>query len=51
MDEEWLASLATGSSYYFAEALERVALDDEIEDKDVTLPLQSLGLYCVPTLF
>ena len=40
MQKEWIASLAAGSSYYFAEALECVGLDDdgEIEDTDVTLP-------------
>ena len=40
MQKEWIASLAEGSSYYFAEALECVSLDDgdEIEDTDVTLP-------------
>ena len=38
--KEWIASLADSSSYYFAEALECVSLDelDEIEDIDVTLP-------------
>ncbi len=44
MQKDWLASLAAGSSYYFAEALECVSIDDEIEDADVTLPLQSVGL-------
>ena len=39
MQKEWIASLAEGSSYYFAEALECVNFeDDEIDDIDVTLP-------------
>ena len=40
MQKEWIATLAAESSYYFAEALQCVCLDDdeEVEDTDVTLP-------------